>query len=379
MTEASAQKARAEAGGLAGLWTVFRREVAAQLDSPMSYIFAIVFVLVSTALYLFLPPFFTFPRADLTGFFGWIVPVLCVFVPAATMRVWAEERKENTIEMLLTFPMSPVALVLGKFLAAYAFFAATLAATWALPVMLAWLGDPDSGPILSGYLAALLLGAFFTALGTFVSSFTRDQVTSFVLSFLACGVVSLVGWDEFSSIMAGSLGWLGSALTTILGMTNHYLPLTRGIVAVADILYFLLWTGLLLFLTGVRLEGRGRPQVVAKFLSTAALALLIGALFNWLVYDARLGWADVTEGRIHTVSESTRKILAGLKVPVQVKLYISPQDKMPPQYREMERDILEKLREMRKIMETGEAHRNHNRPGKCKSCSRNESCPEKIV
>ncbi len=327
-------------------WTIFRRETAAQFASPMAYIFIVVFLLVSTGLFLFLPPFFVYPIADMTAFFGWIVPVLCVFAPAATMRIWAEERKENTIELLLTFPISAPALVLGKFLATFAFYLVALASTCMVPLMLAWLGEPDGGPILSGYLGAALMGALFLALGMLISGFCRDQVTAFVLSFLACGATALFGWGIFVTILEGSLGMLGSFLRSMLGMTVHYVPFTRGIVEMADVLYFLAWTALFLFLNGVYLEGRSRPNVHLKFLGTAALAAVVGGLFNLVFADKSLARFDLTENKIYTVSEASKDILRKLKVPVQANVYISSKDKMPAEFKTLERDLVDKLREL---------------------------------
>ncbi len=330
-----------------GVWTILRREIRSQFSSPMTYIFIVVFLEVSTVLFLFFRAFFMFPTADMTEFFGFIVPVLCVFAPAATMRIWAEDRKENTIEMLLTFPISAPALVLGKFLAALVLYLAALASTLMIPVMLAVLGEPDWGPILSGYFGAVLMGALFLSLGMFVSGFCRDQVTAFVLSFMACAAAALFGWDVFAIRLVDSLGFIGAFLRTMLGMTVHYVPFTRGIIELADVLYFLAWTALFLFLNGVYLEGRSRPWVYVRFAVTVGLALLVGILFNMTVATSSLARFDVTEGRIHTVSDASKRILRSLKIAVQAKVYITPADKMPGELRNLERDVTTKLEEMR--------------------------------
>lgn len=330
-----------------GVWTILKREVRSQFSSPMAYIFIIVFVTMSTALFLFLRAFFAFPTANMVEFFGFIVPVLCVFAPAASMRIWAEDRKENTIEMLLTFPISAPALVLGKFLAALVFYVAALAGTFMIPVMVAVLGSPDGGPIFSGYLGAVLMGALFIALGMFVSGFCRDQVTAFVLSFLVCVSAALFGWAPFAVRVEETLGPLGSFLRTMIGMTDHYVPFTRGVIEFADLLYFLAWTALFLFLNGVYLEGRSRPGVHARFAGTVGLALLVGILFNVTVAESSLVRLDVTEDKIHTVSDATKQVLRRLKVPVQVQFYVSPRDEMPGELRNLERDVTAKLEELR--------------------------------
>ena len=328
------------------VWTIVKREVAAQFGTPMAYIFIVVFVLISSVLYMFLPPFFIFPTADMSGFFGWVVPMLCIFAPAATMRVWAEDRKENTIELLLTFPMPSSALVLGKFVSALAFYLVAVAGTVMVPIMLASLGEPDWGMVFGGYLGMLLLGAYFIALGMFVSGFLKDQVTAFVLSFLACGASALFGWDPFVNILTGTLGDFGSFLSNALGMTGHYTPFTRGIIEFADILYFVIWTVLLLFLNGVYLEGRSRPNVVAKFSGTVALGLFIGVVFNLLFTGGSIARFDLTEGQIYTMSESSKKILRELPVPVKVNFYVTPSDKLPGELKNLERDVKDKLHEM---------------------------------
>ena len=339
-----------------GLWTIFRRELTAYFNSPIAYIFIIVFLFVSTALFLLIPPFFAFPRAEMMGFFGWLVPVLTIFVPAATMRIWAEERKENTIEMLLTFPVKPAALVLGKYLAALTFYLIALACTWTLPLMMAVLGDPDWGAVFSAYLGATLMGAMFLSLGTFISGFCRDQVIAFVLSFLVCATVSLVGWGPFVMILDGtvSLGsyGLGTMLRKLVGMTGHYLPFTRGVIELVDVVYFTLWTAVLLFLNMTYLEGRGRPRARAIFSTSVLLCLAIGATFNLLISDMSVKRFDLTENKMYTISDSSKQILEKLKVPVQVKVYITSSNKMPAELKSLQRDIVDKLDEM-KIASSG--------------------------
>ena len=317
-------------------------------DSPIAYVFILVFLVLSTSLFLFLPPFFTFPRAEMTALFGWLVPVLCIFIPAITMRVWAEERKENTWEMLLTFPVNPVVLVLGKYLAAVAFYLLALASTWTIPVMLVSLGSPDPGPIVSGYLGGILLGSLFIALGVFISGLCKDQVIAFVMTFLVCTLVALLGWDTFATILDGSLAnlELGTRLKNLVGMTGRYIPFTQGVIEIGYVLYFLLWIGLFLFLNGTYLEGRSRPHVRGIFAGIVGLCVLIGMAFAAVTSDMTLGRFDMTQDKIYTVQEATKEILRDLRVPVHVTLYISPSEKMPAEMKSLERDVLAKLREM---------------------------------
>jgi len=141
--------------------TILRREITAYFHSPIGYIYLIVFLLINSWLYI--PPFFLNLQADMRGMFNFLPFLCCVLIPLISMRLWAEDRKENTIEMLLTFPMTSTQLVLGKYLASLLFYAFVLATTWTIPLMLYCLGNPDTGVIFSSYLGAFLLGALFLA------------------------------------------------------------------------------------------------------------------------------------------------------------------------------------------------------------------------
>jgi ABC-type transport system involved in multi-copper enzyme maturation permease subunit/ABC-type uncharacterized transport system involved in gliding motility auxiliary subunit len=327
------------------LWTIFRRELAAYYESAIGYIFIIVFLVLSVG--LFMTPFFTILSADMRAFFVTLPIILCIFLPAVTMRLWAEERKQNTWEMLLTFPMQPHELVLGKFCASLVFFLSALAGTLTIPLMLAWLGNPDPGPIIGAYLGTILMGAFFLALGLFISGLCQDQIVAFVVTLLACFAIFLVGTDFISTYIDGAWPGLGSFLAEVVGMTRHYTTFAKGLLVVGDVLYFLIWTLVFLFLNGLFLEIRSRPAARRTFVGAVVLSLGIGLGMNWLLTGQRLGRFDLTQDNIYTLSEASIHILRQLPAPVHVKLYITPSDKMPTEMRYLERDILDKLQEMR--------------------------------
>lgn len=327
------------------LWTIFRRELAAYYESAIGYIFIIVFLILSVG--LFITPFFTVLSADMRAFFATLPIILCIFLPAVTMRLWAEERKQNTWEMLLTFPMRPPELVLGKFCASLVFFLSALAGTLTIPLMLAWLGKPDPGPIIGAYVGTILLGAFFLALGLFVSGLCQDQIVAFVVTLLACFGVFLLGTGFIATYIDSAWPGLGAFLAEVLGMTRHYTSFAQGLLVIGDVLYFLVWTAVFLFLNGLFLEIRSRPAARRTFVGAVVLSLSIGLVVNWLLIGQRLGRFDLTQDKIYTLSDASTKILRGLSVPVQVKLYITPSEKMPTEMRHLERDILDKLNEMR--------------------------------
>jgi ABC-2 type transport system permease protein len=332
------------------VWTILRRDLSTYFTSPIGYIYIIVFLMISVGLYV--TTFFTFPVADMRSFFSNLPIILCVFIPAVTMRVWAEERKENTWEMLLTFPMRAWELVAGKFLATLVFYAISLAATCTVPIMLARLGNPDGGVVFGGYLGALLLGAFFLAIGIFFSAFFKDQIVAFVVTLLLCFFLFLVGTHFIAgyinavfpegSILAG----LGSMLAEVLGVLAHYDAFTRGVVEMADVLFFLVWTVLFLVLNVMYIEGRGRPAAKSIFAGAVGLCVVIGLMFNWLISDQSLGRFDLTENKIYTASPASVSILSRLEAPVQVKYYATPKPKMPAQLTQLGQDVSDKLREL---------------------------------
>jgi ABC-type transport system involved in multi-copper enzyme maturation permease subunit/ABC-type uncharacterized transport system involved in gliding motility auxiliary subunit len=325
--------------------TVFRRDLSAFYTSPIGYIFMIVFLLMGVGLYI--TSFFAFPVADMRSYFSNLPLLLCVFLPAVTMRIWAEERKENTWEMLLTFPMKAWQLVLGKFLAVLAFYALTLAATFTVPLMLTVLGNPDGGAIAGGYIGAFLLGAFFLSIGIFISGLCRDQIVAFVVTLLVCFLVFLLGTDFIAAYIDGVFPGLGSRLSMFVGMLDHYNAFVRGVVELADVFYFVAWTVIFLFLNTLFIEGRSRPKAKIAFAGSVVLSLLIGFLLNWLLVDQSIGRFDLTEGKIYTTSPASVSILSDVKQPVQVNVYITPKDKMPTGLKTLEQDIVDKLDELR--------------------------------
>jgi ABC-type transport system involved in multi-copper enzyme maturation permease subunit/ABC-type uncharacterized transport system involved in gliding motility auxiliary subunit len=325
--------------------TIMRRDLGAYFTSPVGYIFIIVFLLISVGLYV--TSFFAFPMADMRGYFSNLPLMLCIFIPAVTMRVWAEERKENTWELLLTFPMKAWELVIGKFLASLTFFAITLAATITVPIMLVSLGNPDNGALFGGYFGTLLLGAFFLSVGIFFSGFCKDQIVAFVVTLLMCFAIFLVGTNFIASHIDGVFPGMGAALMQLVGMIEHYNAFTRGVLEFADILYFLTWTVLFLGLNILYVDGRNRAGAKSTFATASAICIGIGLAFNWLIADTSLGRFDLTEDKIYTVSPATERILSKVPGTVEMNVYISPKDDLPTAMAQLQRDVTDKLDELR--------------------------------
>ncbi len=325
--------------------TVFKREIAAYFNVAIAYIFIIVFVLLNGG--LFMTQFFIIGLSDMRPFFITLPFILSVFLPAVTMRLWAEERRGNTLELLLTFPMGTHQLVIGKFLAGFVFYLAALAGTLVIPLMQAVLGRPDAGMIFGGYLGAALLGSFFLAIGIFISGLCRDQIVAFILAMIVCFGLHLLGTEFMASSIDGWIPGLGSFLRHFFGSSGHFESFAKGVVDNRDVLYFAIGTAIFLVLNGFWLEGRMRPG--AKKIFTAATLISIGIFFstNWLFSGIPLGRFDLTQGNLYTISPATKKILRELKAPVTAKFYVSPSDKMPTGMKTLEQDVIDKLDELR--------------------------------
>ncbi len=219
--------------------TIFKRELFSYLSTPLAYLFTVIFLVLSGIFTFYLGRFFERGQADLNSFFNFIPWLYLVLVPALTMRLWAEERKSGTIELLLTLPVSPQAWVLGKFLAAWVFLACALALSFPLWVTVNYLGEPDNGAIFAGYLGSWFMAGGFLALGSMFSAATRNQVIAFVLTLVACFVLVAAGFplvlDAFS---VWAPNWVLD-LVAGLSFMAHFEAVSRGVIDLRDALYFI--------------------------------------------------------------------------------------------------------------------------------------------
>ena len=234
---------------------IFRREFSAYFYSPIAYVFSIIFIILNSGLYMF--HFFFFGNADMRAFFSSLPLTLgLIFIPAVSMRLWSEEHKLGTIELLLTLPMKIQDIVIGKFLASFVFYLIALSGTLVIPVLLIFLGTPDFGPIIGGYFGAILLGAFFLSVGIFISSFFEDQIVSLIITSLVCGFLALIGWQYVPMVIDGWIPGLGEFFYNYIGVTRHFNDIERGVVDIKSIIYFLSFTAVFLYLNAISLERR---------------------------------------------------------------------------------------------------------------------------
>ena len=202
--------------------------------SPIAYAFLMVFVFFVT--FMFFRAFFLVGEASMAGFFFWIPLAFALVIPGITMRAWPEERKQGTIEFLLTSPVETGQIVVAKFLAALVLVACALALTLFVPYTVARFGDLDPGPVLGGYLGALLLGGTCISIGMFCSSFTQDQIVAFLVSVITLLGLVLLGFDYFQSEF-GAKSTIG-AIVRVVSPTTHFEQIGRGVIDVRNLWYF---------------------------------------------------------------------------------------------------------------------------------------------
>lgn len=221
---------------------LLRKEFRSYFDSPVAYIFIIAFL--SFTSWLYFRGFFLLGQIQMRDYFFFLPWIFLIFIPAATMRLWAEEKKLGTIEILMTLPVKDSEMVLGKFLASFCFFLVTLALSFPIPLTLFLLGKIDPGPIIGGYVGAALLGAAYLSIGLFISSMAENQIVAFIIAALVSFALFIVGED----IVLFSVPNLLVAPFSYLGLGKHFVALQRGVIDSRDVIYYLTVIGFFLAL-----------------------------------------------------------------------------------------------------------------------------------
>lgn len=240
---------------MGGVITVFRRELAAYFATPVAYVFIVIFLVMSGALTFTLGNFFSRGQADLTPFFTFVPWLFLFLVPALTMRLWAEERRLGTIELLLTLPLAQGQAVVGKFLAAWAFCGIALALTFPLVVTVNLLGSPDNGVIATGYLGCLMVAGAFLAVGAAISALTKNQVIAFVLAVAACFFLTAAGSPVVTEFLSKRIPQLAD-LARAISVTDRLNGFTRGVVSARDVVFFASLIGFFLFANTIAVDQR---------------------------------------------------------------------------------------------------------------------------
>lgn len=233
---------------------IARRELAAYFATPLAYVFVLIFLMLSGAFTFYLGGFYERGQADLVAFFGFHPWLYLFLVPALAMRLWAEERKSGTIELLLTLPVTRTQAVLGKFLAAWLFTGLALLLTFPLWITVNVLGNPDNGVILASYIGSWLMAAGFLAIGSCMSALTRNQVIAFILTVVVCFLFILSGFPlVLDAVSAWAPRELLDAIASMSFLTR-FNSVSRGVISLQDLLFFVALTGVWLAATTVVIE-----------------------------------------------------------------------------------------------------------------------------
>lgn len=217
---------------------LFKREFLGYFRSPVAYVFIVIFLLAAVGCTFFIGGFYESNQASLDPFFNFLPWLYLIFVPAVGMRLWAEERRSGTVELLFTLPVTMFEAVLAKFMAGWAFLVVALALTFPLALTAAYLGDPDIGVMLAGYLGSILMAGAYLAVACFTSALTKNQVISFILGVVICFVLVLVGWGVFTDVLSTFLPTPLIDLVAQVGFITHFQGVSRGLIDSRDLIYF---------------------------------------------------------------------------------------------------------------------------------------------
>jgi ABC-2 type transport system permease protein len=217
---------------------LFRRELKSYFATPVAYVFIVIFLVLMGTFTFYLGGFYEQGQADLRSFFNFHPWLYLFLVPAISMRLWAEERKSGSVELLMTLPITPWQAVAGKFLAAWAFTGIALALTFPIWITVNYLGDPDNGAIIAAYIGSLLMAGGFLAIGSCVSAFTQNQVIAFVISIVVCFGFLLSGFPMVLDVFSG---WAPQSIVDAiasLSFLTHFSNISRGVIDFRDLVYF---------------------------------------------------------------------------------------------------------------------------------------------
>jgi ABC-2 type transport system permease protein len=235
---------------------ILRRELASYFATPLAYIFLLIFLVLVNLFTFYLGEFFERGQADLNPFFTYPPWLFLFLIPAVSMRLWADERRSGSIELLMTLPVTLWQAVLGKFLAAWAFTILALVLTFPIWITVNFLGSPDNGAILAAYIGSMLLAAGFLSIGSLASALTRNPVVAFIVGIAACFAFLVAG---FPLVLDAFRGWAPQLLVDAvasLGFLTHYEAISKGVIDIRDLIYFALLISWFLLATAVVLDVR---------------------------------------------------------------------------------------------------------------------------
>ena len=235
---------------------IIKREFSSYFATPLAYVFILVFLVLSSAFTFYLGQFYERGQADLLPFFNFHPWLYLFLIPAVSMRLWSEERKTGSIELLLTLPITLWDAIVGKFLAAWAFVGLALVGTFPIWLSVNYLGQPDNGAILAGYMGSWLMSGAFLAIGCCMSALTKNQIIAFILTGITCLFLVLAGFPMVLNFFESWVPSLVLDLITGLSIISHFIAISKGVLALTDLVYFFAMMVLWLYLTHLALAAK---------------------------------------------------------------------------------------------------------------------------
>ncbi|MEJ2670219.1 MAG: Gldg family protein, partial [Gammaproteobacteria bacterium] len=305
-------------------YRIARKEIQVFFSSPAAFIFLATFLAVNLFVFFWVESFFARNIADVRPLFEWM-PILLIFlVSALTMRLWSEERRMGTFEFVMTVPISSVQFVIGKFVACLFLIVLALLLTLPIPLTVAYLGNLDWGPVIGAYIATICLGAAYSAVGLYISSRSDSQIVSLMMTVVVCFVLYLLGADVLTKLMGNA----GGEILKMLGTGSRFESITRGVIDVRDIYYYLSISGIFLALNVYALEKQrwaadSNTRHHGLWRNLTALAIVNFVLANFWLMPIHSVRVDLTEGNIYTISDATNSYLDKLQEPLLLRGYFS--------------------------------------------------------
>ena len=239
---------------MSNIWAIFKRELRAYFSTPVAYVVIVIFLFLTGIFTFYIGNFFETNQADLSPFFSFHPWLYLFLIPAISMRLWSEERKTGTIELLMTLPVTLWEAVIGKYLAAWCFTAIALALTFPIWITVNYLGDPDNTVIFVSYIGSLLMAGGFLAIGSCISALTKNQVIAFVISVVICFLFILSG---FPLVLDFFSGWAPQPILDAISsfsFLSHFNSIMKGVIDIRDIIFFASLIGLWLYLNTLAIE-----------------------------------------------------------------------------------------------------------------------------
>jgi ABC-2 type transport system permease protein len=305
------------------IFTITKKELRIYFSSFLSILFLGTFLFSLLFIFFNIETFFSRGIADVRPMFKWL-PVLLIFlISALTMRQWSEEQRSNTMEILLTLPVTNFQLVLGKFFAVMGIMLIALAMTLPLPMLVSLFGNLDWGPVIGGYIAAILMSAAYAAIGLFVSSRTDNQIVALISTILIGGIFYLVGTSSVLNLISGPL----AEILRALGTGSRFQSIERGVIDLRDMVYYLSLAGIFLLLNTISMDSirwnRKQKAYRNKSLFTGSLIAINLVLMNIWLFPLNTLRMDLTQQKEFTISQVTKDLMTNLEEPLLIRAYLS--------------------------------------------------------